>query len=442
MRGILLLILFCLGWVTTILAETTDSLSIAIAYERDASVKAKLMYRQAHLLAMNGQNGAKDHLLDGLAFASKHGLEGLVANFHHLIAFYSFNQQNFGEAYYHYSLAHRQFNVLNEPLFAARSAAMLGRLALNSGDLAQANHLYQEARVTFLALDSKIDLAAISYHLGYYYHAAGNWEKALAEVKLSAVYYSQLGDSVHLSELTNLLGYLHQKLGNEAMAVAYYHEALQMANTLPDANTTKAQIYNNMGLLLHEQNRVLDAEKAFQQGISLLKDQSWALNDRIWVNYGRLLLQEERFQELLTELPQRIPFQTLWSEDQVGLCEIVVAAYAALGKHQKAWEWEKRRNTSEVSKAWSMSQFSGPRGEEMRQAHQEIVQIETANAQKQKNRMWVMGAVSLACVLMLVLWVSFMRLRYYRRKAKEFTTHWPTFQVSINALEDAVSKLG
>lgn len=146
---------------------------------------------------------------------------------------------------------------------------MLGRIALRQGQLEQAETWLRQARAA--SQQSTVDQARNTDLLA---RVLQQQERYDAAVVLYQTVIDQLHDTPHVNDLVNSLLnlgglYFHREL--YAQAEATFRRAEQLLHEAPALPYYRAWLYNNLGCVLRELASYPEAERYFQQSLTLYR---------------------------------------------------------------------------------------------------------------------------------------------------------------------------
>ena len=127
-----------------------------------------------------------------------------------------------------------------------------------TGQLSKGLESFQRVDSIAQLLQDTNKLAAVHTNIGLTQYYLGNLDQALSHYFAAYQHYKHLDRPISLSRLLNNLAMANKQARNYSLASRYYRESLQIKQSLGDS-IGLATTLMNIGLLLAEQNRVVQA---------------------------------------------------------------------------------------------------------------------------------------------------------------------------------------
>jgi tetratricopeptide (TPR) repeat protein len=207
---------------------------------------------------------------------------------------------------------------------------------------------YSQVRNLGASYANALNSLALAYqYQGNYFSAYDSYLKALQHEEKTKNYYGQV------KVLANL-GILWKKQGNYNYAIDYARRALALTDSLEDARSAKANLYNNMGNVFMEQKKYPEALDHFQKSMALNEE----LGNKLFVTtcLGNIGLCYLRIGELkkAKEYLERSLQQAISSNDyQAQELTMLNLAETYLAQHQTEKALQLSTRSLELSKKYN-----------------------------------------------------------------------------------------
>jgi tetratricopeptide (TPR) repeat protein len=170
---------------------------------------------------------------------------------------------------------------------AAVSNFQLGTLAMQQGNLSEAEQRYREALTTFQQLNEPAKEATVWHQLGMVYEKGKQWDAAEDAYRTSAQIKESLGNLADAASTWQQLGSLNVSAGKLGEAEAWYRKALKQYQKLEDQASTSQTLSNLAFILQNQPHRLSEARQLAEEALAIKKTLEPAAAT-IWTTYGIL----------------------------------------------------------------------------------------------------------------------------------------------------------
>ncbi|WP_129629852.1 CHAT domain-containing tetratricopeptide repeat protein [Candidatus Oscillochloris fontis] len=157
----------------------------------------------------------------------------------------------------------------------ANSYGMLGCVAQEQRQWAQAEHYFQQAMEIWIAFNDRYSQASTYHQLGRVAEEQRQWAQAEQYYQLALEIYIAFNDRFSQGRTYHHLGIVAQEQRQWAQAEHYYQQALEICIAFND-RFSQASTYHHLGMVAQAQRQWAQAEQYYQQAMEI-----WiAFNDR------------------------------------------------------------------------------------------------------------------------------------------------------------------
>ncbi len=293
-----------------------------------------------------------------------------------------------------------------------------------------------EAYKGFEQLNNKKELAKVANTIGATQRLLGNLDIAKTYYKEGLKLREGIGDSLKLSFGYNNLGNLYKELKQYDSSSFAYKKAISLQKN-KDTTDNLGRFYYNLGVVHYLKNEYNQAQSQYLKSIPVLqKENDVTFLSTPYAELASISIEQQEFQQAKNYLVQaeKYSLETKESESQLRLLEVQSKYYQAIGKPQKALDYNqiylaKYRETFDKEQVeqiqFLQEQFENEKKvktiKDLSQGNatqKEIISKQETTIQK-KNRI-----ILLAFILMLLAIVVYMFIRqHYKTKEKSLEIH-------------------
>ena len=323
---------------------------------------------------------------------------------------------------------------------------LVSRIKIKKGEFEVGEKYYAKASIIFLQLELANELADLHYHRGYNYREQARYSESLAEFQLALGYFEKEKLTRKIIDAMNEIGRVHRKMENRELAEANFQQAWLLAEALgQEHNEIKGYVRNNQGLLALDQNDYEKAQWYFEKAISYVSNPQNPQRQTHIMNLARVYQSQGEYTKTTELLNQAIgQTEAKWkSADRLGAYDFLVEAYEAQGDIVMALAKEKERASYMIAKQDADALATDARMiSEIEAAEARLTNLDLkAQSTSANQRYWII-LISIMVAAIVISFLFYRRMMFYRREAWRHATNWPELQKKMDALEETLGMLG
>lgn len=264
-----------------------------------------------------------------------------LSSTHNLLGVLAKKRGDFNKSLQHYSKSLHYAQGANDSVTWAKALQNIGNVHRQLGQADSALYYYEESILIKKRLDDPLSTAKTILNLGNYYYSIGQFRRAIEYYKRTLPFYKQSNYAEGIGRLENNLGVSYYKLGFYALSAKHYVKGLSIYDSL-QADELRLNTLINLAGVLKEQGKTMEAKDYYLQALERRKGSLENTSKaEIYLNLGDIL-------EIGNEWPEAMEtFQAaarIYEDQQIpkGLSETyhgLARTYAGLGNKAMAKEY-------------------------------------------------------------------------------------------------------
>jgi len=210
------------------------------------------------------------------------------------------------EASAEYQKVVEQAQQLGDRLTLARCQTIMGELARKGGRFADANHLLEEASLTFKEFSDDDGIAQTLHYRGTVASMQGEYETARKLYEESMALREKQGDKVHIASLLSNLGIVARCQGDYQKARTLHEQSLSLRREVGDKWAIGVSL-NNLGNVAIDQGKYEEARILHEEGLAVRREvgDMWAESNAL-SNLGNLARLQQKYEEARARFGQSL----------------------------------------------------------------------------------------------------------------------------------------
>ena len=427
--------------------QSVDSLRIVLEYENNPTKRADVMYQLAYAKIFTNPVEADSIITEGILLANRNGDHNLLGNFFYLRGYQKEHLKQFHDAFiaYTYALAHHEQS--NNLVQLAKCHEAIGRFNLIVGDVDAAKEQFHQAYLGYVSSQAWDLLANFQYRLGKASFDNKEWDEALIQFQQALAFYSKEQIPFKQSQLLVEIAYTYLQKGELSLFENYLDLADQIIlenRSDIDHGFLDASIKNNRAVLAYRKGDHQKATALTIEALDLANEvNNPYLKQKFLNNAVELAIERKDFAIALDYIQESLSMNVDYNDQTFRTYKLAVQAHSALGNWEQALALEEERNALEVSEEqMNAAELKAQQAAAISMAQAEL-EVEAAHAkvQEARQRTWIIaGSILLACIL--IAYLFYRRMAFYRKEAWRHATNWPELQRKMDALEETLGMMG
>ena len=424
-------------------AQSVDSLRVVLDYQTTSSDRAETLYHLAYALYASSPDEAETLIGEAIPLAQKSDKDNLVGKLYLLLGYQKANGGNTKEAYKAYAHAYPYLTQSEDHLRMAICLETLGRYQSIAGNAEQSKEYFQQAYTYYVKTEAWSYLANFQYLQGEVAYDDGLYQEAVNNFQQALAYYVKIENYEKQTTLHEDIARAYMMSGDWNRASHYLDLASLLLDQVPVSALPqlKASILNNQGILAENLGELENALAYTQSAIELMKGQENPELLSIFLNNAAHLYLKLNQPQAATKFIAEA--MTLESQQRIETIALAVKAYSQLGDFEHALAMEHERNALEMNQQAAMEAEHKARQAAAITVAQAELQLQQADERRiSANRQWAWILVGIAALALLLIFLMYRRMHFYRKEAWRHATNWPELQKKMDALEETLGMLG
>lgn len=251
-------------------------------------------------------------------------------------------------------------------------------------DFKHALEAHQMALKLNMEIGDSLAIAKSKHNLALFFQETRRPERAMNYYADAIQQYRRLGNLAGVASILGNQAMIWYARGEQDTALHYLLENRSLLEHLGDTIGLN-KCYNNLALIFQSKGMLGEAERYHRIDLEFCKQHGLVAGERTSsINLATLLLEQNRYQEVLDLATRAAAIGTMPNDERLTLYDIRAKAYAGLGDYETGMQWLAKHQILQDSMATTMTEVQNLTDKYLqeKEKHEKAIQAAEVNAAK------------------------------------------------------------